>query len=214
MLPEFQVLFVLHHGHDGPVHRPRVGGGGDVQLLEGPAPLLDQQLEPVPAAGADAAAGHVQVLHVPAGQPHQGRVGDALAVPDVEDAQLGGPLEDPLDLVVVHAVVVAALVHADGQLLEVGEGGGGDLLADRRLVEAEHGVGCAEPGELGAALGQLLNVDHDGVAGGGGDVGHVQAAQVLGMLLQKSWSENQPEIHHNSLQLFHIIYFFLANILS
>ncbi|MFN9938082.1 MAG: hypothetical protein ACK56I_01280, partial [bacterium] len=95
-----------------PVHRPRIRREPNIQLDQRRAPLLHQQLQPVPAAAAHAAARHVQVLQVPEGKPHQRRVGDALAAADVEQAQPARLLQDALDLAVVHAVEVAALVHA------------------------------------------------------------------------------------------------------
>ena len=185
LLPQSQFILVLDERHDGPVHRLLVRGEPDVKLNESLAPLLDEELQAVPAAAGDAAAGHVQVLDVPAGQPDQRRVRDALAAPDVQQSQLGGLLQDPLDLTIVHTVEVAALVDPDGELLEEREPGRGDLLPHRRLVEAEHGVGGAEGGELGATLLQLLDVDEYGVAGRRRDVRHIKEFQILRVRLKK-----------------------------
>ena len=183
-LPQAQHVLILVQRHNSPVHGLLVRGEPNVELLQGAAPLLHQQLEAILAAARDTTTSHVQVLNVPAGQPDQGRVRDALAPADVEQAQLGRLFQYPLNLLVVHAVKVAALVHPDGQLLQQRKAGRHDLLAHRHLVQAEHGVGGAEGGEQGAAALQLLYVDEDGVARGGGDVGHVQASQVLGVLLK------------------------------
>ena len=183
-LPEADVLLVLHQSHHGPVHGLVVGGVADVEVHQGAAPLLHQQLQAVLAAAGDAAAGDVEILDVPAGKTDQGGVGDSLAAPDIQDLQLVGLLQYSLDLAVVHAVEVAPLVHPDGELLQVGEAGRRHLLPHGNVVQAQHGVGRSELSESGAAFLDLLDVDEYCVSGGRGNVGHVQHNQTLGVLLK------------------------------
>lgn len=183
-LPEPQRILALYQGHHSPVHGLLVRGQPDVQLDQSLAPLLDKELEAVPTAAGDTAAGNVQVLNVPARQPHQGRVRDPLAASNVQETKFVGLFQDALDLAVVHAVEVSALVDPDGELLEIGEAWRGHLLSHWRLIKSQHGVGRAERCELGTTLLKLLDVDENGVARRRRNVGHVEEFQILGVRLK------------------------------
>ena len=101
-----------------------------------------------------------------------------LASADVQDLEHVGLGEDALDLRVVHPVEVASAVDGDVELLQERETGRHDLLLDRRLRQAEHGVVGVEHAQLGAALLELFHVDVDRVARRRRDVGDVQLDQV------------------------------------
>ena len=154
------------------------GGQADVDVHQLVRPLLDNQLEAIVASGRGRTSGNDQSLQIPGGKADQAGLGDVLAAADVQQPEAGGLLQDPLDLRVVHAVEVAAAVDGDVKLSEVRESGRVDLLLDRRVGEAEHGVVGVQDLQLLAALLELLDVDEDGVSGGRGDVGDVQHFQV------------------------------------
>ena len=162
--PQSDVFLILYQSHHRPVHGAGIRGVPDVEVQQGPAPLLHQQLQPVPAAAGHAAPSHVQVLYIPARQPHQCRVGDSLAAPNIKNFQLVRLLQNPLNLLIIHSVKVSSLVNTDCQLFKVGEARAGHLLPDRHVREAEHGVGGSELGQHGATLLELLDVDEDSVS--------------------------------------------------
>ena len=165
--PQSQHVLILDQRHDGPVYSPVVCGVPDVKVNESATPLFDQQLQPVSAAAGHAAPAHIQVLNVPARQPDQGAVGDALAAPDVEYFELVRLLKDPLNLSIVHAVKVTSLVHSYSKLLKERKAWGCHLLLYRGIIKSQHRVGGPQLPQLGTTLLNLFNVDEDRVSGGG-----------------------------------------------
>lgn len=169
---------LLGEGLDGVVDDVISGGGADVDLCEVRRPLADHEREALSARRRRRRPRQHELLHVPRRQADEARVGHLLGAAYVEQPQLVGPFEQALDVAVLHALEVAAAVHGDADLAEVGEPRRLDLLLHGRLRQTDHGVVRVQNAQLRAALLELLHVQKNRVARRRGDVGDVEPLEV------------------------------------
>ena len=188
--PNFD-LILLREGLDGVVDDVISCGGADVDLREVWRPLSDHEREPLPARRCRRRPRQHQLLHIPRGQADEAGVGDLLAAANVEQPQLVRLFEQALDLAVLHALEVAAAVHRDVDLAEVGEARRLYLLLHRRLRQADHRVVRVQDAQLRAALLELLHVQQNGVAGCCGDVGDIELLEVAAVARDSLEDERQ-----------------------